>query len=91
MAKAKYQTPEYRAAKAEYRQAQAQGQWLVCVEQPCLYQTRAIPPTSPVEPAHDQLGVTVMGPAHRRCNRSEGAARGNRMRGSAFAHAHWNL
>ena len=80
MAKAKYRTPAHRAAYLEYKHAQADGQWLLCVEPTCLMPTRAIAPSMPVDVCHDPTGTYITGPGHAKCNRSEGAARGNRMR-----------
>lgn len=80
MAKAKYLTPEYRAERKAVDQAQAAGRWLWCNEVICLHPSRRIAPWQPADVAHDTSGTIVLGPAHRRCNRAEGAARGNRMR-----------
>mgnify|MGYP000877122639 CR=1 FL=1 len=80
MAKAKYQTPEYRAARAAIDQAQARDEWLTCVETVCLMETRDIAPTDRADVAHDETGTVILGPAHARCNRSEGATRMHRDR-----------
>lgn len=54
-----------------------------CSEIVCLEEedgrTRWIPPGTPWDLAHDGPD-TYRGPAHERCNRSEGAIRGNQQR-----------
>lgn len=52
-----------------------------CVEPVCLKADRWIEPGTPWDVSHDPTGQTTIGPSHRRCNRSEGARRGNRQRG----------
>ncbi len=81
MADQRYTTPAYRKAKREANTAQARGEWLTCHETICRYPTRDIAPTQGNDIAHDETGTTILGPAHPRCNRSEGATRGNRERG----------
>lgn len=51
-----------------------------CAERICKMSTRWIAPGSRWDLAHDETGTVYLGPAHHSCNRSEGAARGNRMR-----------
>lgn len=51
-----------------------------CAEIKCIEHSRWIPPGSAWDLAHDEDRRTYRGPAHRRCNRSEGATRGNRQR-----------
>lgn len=86
MAKPQHRTPEYRRAYKQVKQAQAAGQWLTCMQGldgsggTCLMQTRDIAPIDAVDVAHDDAGDRIIGPAHARCNRSEAATRGNRMR-----------
>lgn len=49
----------------------------------CLEPSRHIPPGTPLSMwhlGHTPDGTTWTGPEHRRCNCSEGATRGNRMR-----------
>lgn len=75
MAKAKYQTPEYRAAKREADAAQARGEWLICAEVVCKYQTRDIAPDQGNDIAHDESGTVILGPAHPHCNRADGGRR----------------
>lgn len=80
MAKPQHRTPEYRAAYAEIRRAQAAGEWLVCVEPVCKMGDRAIAPWMRASVSHDPSGTVILGPGHLRCNLSEAASRGNRMR-----------
>lgn len=52
-----------------------------CAERICLMPTRWLDPGQPWDLAHDHArGTGYLGPAHRKCNRAEGAARGNRAR-----------
>lgn len=55
-----------------------------CAETVCLMKTRLIPPAwAPTQlwhVCHDPSGQLVIGVGHRRCNLSEAARRGNRMR-----------
>ena len=44
-----------------------------CAEPVCLMDTRWIQPDTPWDLAHDRTTRRYHGPAHRRCNRSEGA------------------
>jgi hypothetical protein len=55
--------------------AQGEG-W--CTELVCLMKTRWIRPGSPWDLAHDRASGGYLGPAHRRCNRAEGARFRNR-------------
>jgi hypothetical protein len=87
MAKPKYQTREYRAARASYTRAQAQGQWLTCAQPVCVMDSRAIPPTHPIDVAHDDTGTLILGPAHQRCNRADGG----RRRHTTTAPRRWDL
>lgn len=52
-----------------------------CAELRCLMKTRWIAPGTRWDLAHDRANGGYLGPAHARCNRSEGAAHGNRKRG----------
>ena len=68
--------PEYgyahRKRKEAIRPAVDAGQaW--CTELVCLMDSRWIPPGTPWDLAHDRANGGYLGPAHRRCNRSEGA------------------
>lgn len=91
MAKPQHRTPEHRAARKAIDQAQARGEILQCVEPVCLMPTRAIQPWQPAHVCHDPSGTIVTGPGHARCNTSEGAARGNRMRGQPRTQRRWIL
>lgn len=53
-----------------------------CAEPICLMPTRWIQPGTPWDLAHGPTRDTYRGPAHARCNRSEGATRGNLTRGT---------
>lgn len=77
----KYRTREHREAVAKFRKLIDAGQgW--CAEAVCLMPSRYIEPGAKFDAAHDPSGTVYIGPAHPRCNRSEGARRGNRARGS---------
>lgn len=52
-----------------------------CAELVCLRPSRWMDPSEPWDLAHDHVNGGYLGPSHRACNRSEGAARGNRQRG----------
>ena len=86
MTKAKYRTAKHKQVIAQYAALIKAGRgW--CAETVCLIErdggTRFIPPTTPRRQwnaAHTDDGLAYKGPAHERCNKSEGASRGNRMR-----------
>jgi hypothetical protein len=80
MAKPQHRTPEYRRAYQAIKAAQAAGQWLTCVEPVCLMRSRDIPPWVRASVSHDTSGAVILGPGHLRCNLSEAAKRGNKMR-----------
>lgn len=80
MSKEKYRTPEFQRAYKSYRAAQRRGEILFCAEPICKMMDRTIYPADKMDVAHDPSGTIIIGPAHRHCNRSEGATRGNRMR-----------
>lgn len=86
MAKPQHRTPEHRAEYKRIRQAQAAGEWLICVQGlagssgTCLMRTRDIAPSQAADVAHDDSGTVVIGAAHATCNRSEAAIRGNQAR-----------
>lgn len=73
--------------RAQVRQLVDAGE-AYCTEPVCLEYDRWIEPGSAWDLAHDRDAGPGMyrGPAHRRCNRSEGATYGNqgRRRGSSF-------
>lgn len=81
MAKPQHRTPEYRRAYTQLRAAQAAGQWFTCVEPRCLMSTRDIAPWMRASISHDTTGLVIVGPSHLKCNLSEAAVRGNKMRG----------
>lgn len=55
-----------------------------CHEDICLMPSRWIEPGSPWDLGHTPDGTAYIGPCHVRCNRSEGAARGNAQRSPAW-------
>lgn len=79
MAKAQHRTAEYRAAKRDLRLlVQAGEAW--CVEPRCLMPSRWIEPDTTWDVCHTPDGLTITGAGHSKCNRSEGATRGNKAR-----------
>lgn len=77
---ARHHTPQHRAQREHWAPIVAAGQaW--CSETRCLMASRWIPPGTPWDVAHTPDGLAYLGPAHAKCNRSEGASRGNRQRG----------
>ena len=54
-----------------------------CTEPICLEPDRWIPPNTAWDLAHDRINGGYLGPAHARCNRSEGATHGNTQRTGA--------
>jgi hypothetical protein len=77
-----YDTTRHRQERARWKRIVERGQaW--CAEFYCLEPDRWIEPGSAWDLAHD-LDGTYLGAAHARCNRSEGARRGNAMRGGFF-------
>ena len=79
MVKPQHRTPEYRAARKHLGVDVAAGRgW--CVQPVCVMRTRYIPPGAPWNVAHDDAGLVILGPAHERCNKRDGAIRGNKMR-----------
>lgn len=84
MAKAQHETPEYRAARRRFAIEVAAGRgW--CAQPVCVMASRYIPPGTPWDTAHNDEGTVVLGAAHRRrCNRRDGAKRGNRMRARRY-------
>ena len=51
-----------------------------CTELVCLMNSRRITPGTAWDLAHDRIHGGYLGPAHRRCNRSEGARHKNLVR-----------
>jgi hypothetical protein len=89
MADPQHRTREYVAAYRAIRRAQAAGEVLVCVEPRCLAQSRVIAPHHRASVSHDTSGLVILGPSHLRCNLSEAAIRGNKMR--AKQRQRWEL
>jgi len=54
---------------------------VLCQEVVCLYSDRRILPGMAWDLAHNEDGTTYRGPAHAKCNRSEGARRRQRQLG----------
>jgi hypothetical protein len=82
MADSKYGS-SYRAIRRAYAISVARGE-AVCAEPTCLMPTRAIAPGSKWDLCHDPTGTRILGPGHSKCNRSEGATRGNKARTTRF-------
>lgn len=81
----KYRTAQHRAERMRYVHVVALGNgW--CCEPICLMPSRYIEPGTAWDVGHDTTGTQYIGPCHARCNRSEGATRGNRNRGEG-----WNI
>jgi len=91
MSKPQHRTPEHRAARKAIDQAQARGEVLWCVEPVCVMGSRDIQPWQRADVCHDPSGAVITGPGHFKCNRREGATRGNRMRGKAPTVHRWVL
>jgi hypothetical protein len=71
---------EHQRARAQLAPVVAEGRaW--CTEPVCLMRSRWIRPGSDWDLAHLPDRSGYRGPAHARCNRSEGSKRGNRGRG----------
>jgi hypothetical protein len=51
-----------------------------CAQPICLMTNRWIPPGTAWALGHDDTGTRWIGPVHKRCNDSDGATRGNKMR-----------
>ena len=79
---AKYGTA-YQAIRRAWAPVVARGE-ATCHEPVCLKPTRAITPGSSWDLSHNPTGTVILGPSHRRCNRAEGATRGNRARAPRF-------
>ncbi len=79
MAAAKYGAAHKRE-RARWSPVIARGQGQ-CHAVRCLHPTRDIEPGTEWDLGHDETGTRWTGPEHADCNRSEGATRGNRMRG----------
>lgn len=73
----------YKAARRGWAGVIARGEG-TCHEPKCLRDSRIITPGEPWDLAHDPTGLRIIGPAHRLCNRSEAATRGNTARANRF-------
>jgi hypothetical protein len=73
-------TGEHVKLKERWRPVVEAGQ-AHCTEPVCAYRTRWIPPGTAWDLAHDRTTGSYRGPAHRKCNRAEGARWGNQVRG----------
>lgn len=84
MAKPRYRYAHQQERNNHWRPIVAAGE-AYCAEPICLLPSRWIPPewapTQLWHVCHDPTGTVVIGVGHRKCNTSEGATRGNRMRG----------
>jgi len=76
-----HRTAEHQRARAAMAPAVAAGE-AYCTQPRCLMRSRWIRPGSPWDAAHNRRTGGYYGPAHRKCNRSEGATFGNRLRGA---------
>lgn len=68
---------KHQAERERHRPAVEAGQ-AECAELACLATTRWIAPGTPWDLAHDRANGGYLGPAHRKCNRAEGARYRNR-------------
>lgn len=69
----------HQQVRAEWQKVVDAGEaW--CTEVRCLEKSRFIRPGSDWDLAHNEDRTGYLGPAHARCNRSEGSRRGNRRR-----------
>jgi hypothetical protein len=86
----KYDTRRHREERKKWARLVAAGHaW--CAETVCLMPSRWIEPGTPWDVAHDATGTQYLGASHATCNRSEGASRGNRQRGSWITADRWPL
>lgn len=87
--------PRYRHAHQQQRERMrpdVEAGRAFCVEPICLMPDRWIQPGTAWDVSHDPTGTVTLGPSHARCNRSEGASRGNRTRASGASTANrWQL
>lgn len=83
MARSQYNDPTYKALRRSWAGVIARGQG-TCHETICLMDSRTIAPGEPWDMCHDPTGKRLLGPGHRKCNRSEGATRGNNARTNRF-------
>lgn len=60
-----------------------------CTQPTCIEPNRWIKPGTPWDLAHNRTTGGWHGPAHARCNRSEGATHGNTHRNHRSTHTRW--
>lgn len=83
MARKRYRDPEYKRAVAHWTLIIARHDTRCCARL-CLFGDRTIPAgadRATWDMGHDPTGTIITGPEHARCNRHEGAVRGNTLRG----------
>jgi hypothetical protein len=82
---------EHKRKRAEWAPVVATGQ-ARCHAKRCLHPSRAIDPDEAWDLGHNESRTRWTGPEHARCNRSEGATRGNKQRKTlASTPNHWEL
>lgn len=81
---------EHQAKRAEWQPLVDAGH-VNCHADLCLMLDRWIAPGTPWDLGHNPDRTIWTGPEHRRCNRSEGARRGNQTRGTTRASRRWVL
>ena len=80
---------DHQALRARWAPSVAAGQ-VFCHARRCLMPNRLIRPGMAWDLGHTPDRTAHTGPEHMRCNRSEGAARGNRLRGIAKHAREWH-
>ena len=93
--RSKYSTARHQDLRKKYKKIVDAGAGYCC-ERMCLSEidggSRWIEPGTPWDVCHDVDGVGYIGPGHSRCNRSEGASRGNKKRFAAITRSRrWEL
>lgn len=83
MAAARYNTREYREARARYGRDVEAGT-AYCAQPICVMTDRWIPPGTAWDTAHDDSGTIILGPAHARCNRRDGGIRRHLVKGNRW-------
>lgn len=84
MTEERYGWAQHRTPRTRYAHQVATGQ-ATCTEPICIKRSRWINPLEPWDLAHDRTTGEHRGPAHRACNRAEGARYGNHLRGQRQA------
>lgn len=78
----KYRSKAHRDERAKYVRQMERDGYLVCAQPVCVMPTRIIHAGEPWHLGHDDTGTVFIGPVCARCNRVDGAKRGNaRSRG----------